>query len=448
MTNLIHTIGRGTLFQSLSNSASRIVGLVVVFVILKNLSVYEYGLVELVMSLPALLSIFALPGMSSTIIADLGILHAQGKHSEAARLHVNFFRLQIFLSFFPFLFVFFGATLIAHFYNEGIADMVRIVSFLFLIGPFRTRVVVANQVFRRFRTTAVYAVTEEVIKLCTILCGFYFFELGAKAVILSYVLCESLPIALYYGQYRSTTLPWAGADIRWQWNEILSPLRAHALWGLATSYLNTFSNNIRLWIIKFLLGTEAVGLFGVAMGLYQHTMSLVPLSSILSSLLPQFTEKKDQFLRLINKGIKYQVLSYVGMSVLGVSIISFVVGYLFPNYRAAIPLYNVMLCALVLSGFAVIFTPIFAALREQRALFWVTFIKTCSIVFLAPPLIYFFGILGIGIEFTLTIGVFVFERYRAIRKLIPEFQLSPRLFIHFDDDDRLVFRAVSQRFMK
>jgi O-antigen/teichoic acid export membrane protein len=84
-------------------------------------------------------------------------------------------------------------------------------------------------------------------------------------------------------------------------------------------------------------------LFGVAMGLYQHTMSLVPLSSILSSLLPQFTEKKDQFLRLINKGIKYQVLSYVGMSVLGVSIISFVVEYLFPNYRAAIPLYNVFL---------------------------------------------------------------------------------------------------------
>lgn len=442
MTSLIHTIGRGTAFQSLSNIASRLVGLVVIFVILRNLSVYEYGLTELVMSIPALLSIFALPGIGSTVIAELGILRSQGKDDEAARLQVNFFRLQLLLSVIPFLVVFFGAELIAHFYNEGIAEMIRMVSFLFLVGPFRSRMVIANQVFRKFRTIAFYAVTEETIKLLVVLSGILLFDLGAKAVILSYLFCESLPLLLFYFHYRRTTLPWRRVSVPWEWSEIVSPLTANALWGMATSYLNTFSNNVRLWLIKFLLGTEAVGLFGVAMGLYQHTMSLIPLSSILSSLLPQYTDRKDQFLRLINKGIKYQVLAYLAMSILGASVISIAVAHIFPNFQNAIPLYRVMLCALVLSGFAVIFTPIFSALREQRALFWVTLIKTASIVLLAPPLISMFGVLGIGIEFFLTIGVFVFERYRAIRKILPGFHLRLGSFFSFDADDRLVLAAV------
>ncbi len=75
---LTRTIGEGVGWLSFSTLLLKGMGLVTMFVILNNLTVYQYGVIELVQSILPIMSIFLLPGLSTLIITDMGIEKDRG----------------------------------------------------------------------------------------------------------------------------------------------------------------------------------------------------------------------------------------------------------------------------------------------------------------------------------------------------------------------------------
>jgi len=450
MSSMINTIGRGTAWTTAGTLGVKLAGLLATFITLHTLTVYEYGLTELAVSIIPLLSIFVLPGISAVVQAEMSLAKASGDGGRERALFEEYFWVQLLLSLIPWAGVFFGASLISSLYNEGIANMFRIVSFAFLLSPFRAATMLLFRTNLRFKVLAAYGVSEELFKFCVLLLCYFVFDLRAVSVIIAYILSVLLTLVLFSFQglkeYRGLLLhPRMSGH-----HPFIRLMREHGKWGMATNYLNNFSNNIRLWIIKAFLGADAVGLFSLASSLFSHAASLIQINGVIAPILPRYVRDGGRLARLVSKSMKYQLAGFL-VSAVGTSIaFPILIMNFFPQFAPALPLFFIIIFTMVPSSISSILTVTFTALQAQRELFFATLIKTLSIVLVAPPLIMAFGVYGIAIEFFVTAVIFTLERYRVMGRLIPGFQITPNAFMHMDEDDRLILskgREMMKRFI-
>jgi O-antigen/teichoic acid export membrane protein len=142
------------------------------------------------------------------------------------------------------------------------------------------------------------------------------------------------------------------------------------------------------------------------------------------------------------KGVKYQVIVFVGLAMVGILVFPLLISMLFPKFSGAMPLYVLMLFGLIPNSFSGILTIAFYALRAQKSLFYAVVVKSASIALIAPITLSFFGVPGIALEFFITTTIFTLERFRALRKLLPGLGFSVRSFVSVDQDDRVIIEKI------
>jgi O-antigen/teichoic acid export membrane protein len=440
--SLSYVIGRGTLWYSVNTYATKIIGLATLFFILRQLSVYEYGLVELALSVVATLSIFRLPGIGSVVIADMGEARGRGDLSQVKTLFTSYVRLQFFLSFVAWAVVFFGATLIAQFYKGQIADLVKLTSFLFFTSVLRAAYTTLFSVHLKYFTQSFHTFLEEVSKLLFVLLFFFVFESGPSGIVLATIFSQLLPILLLLPSFLKLYMPLARVQAV-KSTVMRTMLLGHGKWSLFSSYLNDFGQSMRVWLIGIFLGTEAVGLFSVAQGLYSHTVSLIPISQVVTPLLPQYLAQKEKFEKIFTKSVKYQFFGFTALGIFAYFAFTPLIAYLFPLYRDALPLFHILLLALPAISVASLLTPVFFALKAQRSFFFSIFVKTLAMVVLLPVGAIFFGLKGVAVEFILTVYIVTLERMFALKKNhLPHLSLSPKELITFDSYDAVVLQRI------
>jgi O-antigen/teichoic acid export membrane protein len=438
--SLIALIGKGTLSLSFANSILKLITLATVFIILNRLSAYDYGVVELAQAAVGLFSIFLLPGITSTIVADIAILRTQGDIAGAKGTLLSFFKTHLMLCVLAWAVVFFGADVIATFYTHHITDLIKILSFMFLIAPFRSLLAIIFRVYLSFNVQAINSVTEALMRLLVLCVGFFVFGLGYYAVVLAAVVSEYVTFFLFaYIGYRIAADMHVVKATRMAY---FATLYAHGKWSVFASYFNTLGQNVRLWIIQYILGAEFVGYFSVAYGMLQHTMDFLPIGSVLAPVIPKYVSDRGKLLPILRKAIKYHLLAFIGLALIAFFIFTPILSLLFPQYALSLTMYNIMLVAFIPLSFAAIFTPTFFALRAQKNLFWSIGVKNLSILLLAPLAAMYVGLVGVAFEFILTNTLFSLERYRVLKKMVPGFSLSPRAFVTYDDADRLIVGTV------
>ncbi len=440
--SLITLIGKGTLSLSFANSILKLITLITVFIILNRLSAYDYGVVELAQAAVGLFSLFLLPGITSTIVADIAIERTRGDLAKAKGTLLSFFKTHLILCVVAWALVFFGADLITTFYTHHITDLIKILSFMFLIAPFRSMLAIIFRVYLSFYVQAINSVTEALVRLAVLCVGFFGFGLGYYSVVIAAVLSEYITFMLFaYVGYRIAGDLHA---VKATPMAYFSTLYAHGKWSVFASYFNTLGQNVRLWIIQYTLGAEFVGYFSVAYGMLQHTMDFMPIGSVLAPIIPKYVSEKAKLLPILRKAIKYHLLAFLALALAALFIFTPILTMLFPQYTLSITIYNIMLIAFVPLSFAAIFTPTFFALRAQKNLFWSIGVKNLSIALLAPLGAMTLGLVGIALEFILTNTLFASERYRVLRKMVPGFSISPRSFFTYDDVDRMIVGEVTR----
>ncbi len=442
--SLQKTISKGMLWNSAGTILIKIAGLASVFLILHRLSIYEYGLLEIMMTVISFFSIFLLPGLGDVVIADMGIERGKGNLGGVKRILWQFFKLQAVLAIIAWAVFFFGANLIAHYYNPYISIYLKIASFSFLVSPLRSLFTTLFSVNFEFFNQSLYSLIEELLKIILVAVMFFVFNLNGEGVVLARVLAEFLSVACMLPLLLRTYKPLrtvALDKIDSMWNL----LRYHGKWSLLSRYLDTFGKNMRVVIIKFMLGTEAVGLFAVAEGLINHTTALLPLNRIVGTIIPQYIDDKSRFFKLISKSIKYQIIGYSMLAIVAFFAFPPIISFLFPNYASAMPLFRIMLSILIPISFASVFTSIFFAYKAQANLFYAIIVKTLVTILLTPLFIYLFGLYGIGYSYFAVTLIFVLERYRILKIMIPEYRIHLKDFVTLDEYDYTIIKAITTR---
>lgn len=438
--SLYRIAGEGTAWFSGRNFILKFLALGSAFIILRNLSVYEYGVVQLALSVFSVGSVFILSNLNEVIVADMGVLKKDSPEKMKA-VFLSFFRLQLILSALAWAVLFFVPSLFERFVAEDVASFLRVVSFLFLAVPFRSAFSILSNVGFKFFAISAYVVVEESARFAFLLAAAFFLGLGVYSVLLAAVASQFLAILIMLPFSFDAYGPLKG--IRYSKISIWNILLRHGKWALFTSYVSGLNKDLRKWLIKIFIGTEAVALYSLASSLIGHIRSLMPIEGIVSPIIPQYMRDRERLNRILGKSVKYQLLGYMAIGVAAFVFTPPFIGYFFPHYLPSLPLYNVMLFSLIPTGFAVIITPVFYALRRQRSLFFAYLVRLALTAVSLPVLAHYFGVMGVAYEFVLTLLAFVALRYWALLKILPDFKLSARDLFSLDEYDRIILGKMS-----
>ncbi len=444
MNSLHIRLGNGVFWTTFGNFFIKIFSLFSTLLVLNRFGVYEYGLLELVMSVISVFSIFLLSGLNDVAVSDIGVEKSNQNYTRVQGLFWNFFRLQLLLAIIAWSIVFFGAHLLSIYVSSNIALFLKVASFSFLISPFRSMFMLLCNININFFYQSLYSFLEEAFKLLCLVIVFFVFNMDIEGVILARVLGELLPLIFMTPVFKKQLL-YLGGKMKKEKIHFFYFFSKHGKWGLFSRYIDTLGKNIRIWIIKVMLGTEAVGLFAIAEGLFSHTASLLPIGRVVNSAIPQYINKKETLYKLIKKAIKYQIIGYTFVGMGAYVFFPPILRYLFPDYVNSIPLFLFMLPMLIPVSFASIFTAMFFAYKAQALLFKAIIKRVLYTIILTPITIVFFGINGVAISYFFVVLLFVIDRYFVLKTISVGFCIDVKDFIRFDETDRMLLKMICKK---
>ena len=201
-------------------------------------------------------------------------------------------------------------------------------------------------------------------------------------------------------------------------------IKSYGRWSIFTNVLASLLSNGRNYIIKFLISTEAVAIWSVALSMTSLLYSLIPSDKILSIFLPykiKFGDLKVEYYRLYTK---YLTVAYASLMIIGWIGATIVITVFFPSYKASLHLFYMMSLVSILSGVNDFVASYLHTLRHQKVIFYRTLQKNILAVTFMVLFVSLFGYIGLAFEYLLTTTYLVIFSYFSLVRLHPELRLT------------------------
>lgn len=443
--SIVRTIGEGFAWNTAATVVGKMVGFINLFLILSHLTTYQYGVTELTLSVVSLFSLVLLPGLSAIIAADLGVERARKDYSEMRTIFREYFFVTFSLGVFAWAVLFFGSSVVAHLSGNDLIDrLFKIASFLLITSPLRTATSILATSAVRFADQSFLPVIEEIAKGVLLAISFFVFNLTTDGLLYAAVGSQVIAVLLFaprtisaYREFRSAPL----TTVRPLWY-ILSE---HRKWGIVASYIGTVQTSVRLFMLKFLLGTDAVGIYAFASGLFGQLAGLLPLGPVVGPLFPRYVDKPLEFARLMRASVRLQLTIAAAFVIGSIVIVPVFVQTFFEEYSSAILVFILIVPSLLPQSTISIYTPVFRALKEQRTQLSSAVFKFFVDVVALPPLVLIAGLPGAGVHSVIVTVASAIERSIRVRRLIPAFSFSLHDFFHLDPLEKKILTLLMAR---
>ena len=425
---------RGETLYGFWNVVLKIISIFNSFLVISFLSVYQFGVYKLILSFVAVVSSFLFDGLNGVVINDIGRFLGENNVSSAKKLFREYAVIKITLGVALAVVVFIGSNTVAQYYGKDIGNYIRLVSFIFIIDVFQT--IQATFFTARISFSAVAAPSLIEFSRLVMLVGYGFsYGLTPMSLLVIYVvsqLCALLFSSFHFlKEYRRHFLSVSASKQRLLYKIIVS----YGKWPVLKGYVKSITENLRLWLIKFFINTEAVALFSLASGLVSLVQSVFPLN-VLTSLIPREIQDKERLRVIFQRGMKYVGVIGLILFLFGFFFFPPLVGLLFPRYQPAISLFRIMLLIIPFYGFSKITGAFLIAFREQKFIFTRFPLTGVINVVLAFSLLPFLGLWGAAIEYVSSYIFTTLLFYWYVVRLQPQLSLRLADFFSFDSYDR------------
>lgn len=430
--------------DKLYNYSSRALRLVNSFLIITHLSVFHFGLYQLVLSFVRILESFNIKGLDDPLTTEMRHYLKNDLTDRAKRI---FFEMAVWRTALALVLgaaVFAGSGMVARWYGEDIGLLIAIVSPLLLLYSLESlEVIILKAVisFAHWGLPFVRELAKFLIIIVLVLTG----QFTITTIILATVIAQAaavlvLGVFFVWKKYRQY---FSGASAYGKFL-IFNFIRSHGKWIFLRFGLSRVTKNAVPWLIKFFLNTEAVALYTLAINLVSFAQSFIPVSGIAPLMLLKL-DKKDVLGFLFRQAVKY--VFWIGIAgLLG----AFFVGpwltlVFFPAYAPAVPIFRIMLFVLPIFGMYKILKITLSVLREYKILAMRILNEAVIIIAGLTILLPTVGILGAGIVYVATYLERVVFFYTQLIKRHPEFKLKPKHFLTFNKSDvQTLKKIVSQ----
>lgn len=435
----------GETINSIFIALTKPLALLNAFIIIGILSLHDYGLYTLVLSFQALVSGFSVNFMDNLVLNEMNVAYGEKNQQRGEKIFREFVRIKIGIGLALTMAIFFGASLVGNYLGSEVHAWVKIISFLFIIDNIKSLLLIFFQYRTKFFFASVYSFVYEALKI--ILIGSVFLLKGDVEVVsilmitvITHVLILPVFLLLLIGKGWKKTQAEQEERTSLVKGDLFQLAKNYGGWALARYYLLNFYQNMRPWLIKFYLGTEAVALFSVALSFLGSLKSLVSFNA-LRVFLPRALNNEERMQGIMFRGSRYITYLYGVLFLFGMGAVPAVVFTFFPKYASSLPYFYIMAFSMLFYGMTAIVSQILYSLRRQKDLFSISLICLVCTILLTALIVPIMGLYGFAFEFFITQVLTLLLSYTYLLRYKPNLRPSLRQLFCFDAYDRELWMA-------
>ncbi len=409
------------------------IGVLSTIVILNYVTVYDYGVWRLVLSVFGFMSVLTIPILENVVISDAS-REISRKNSSYSSIIVDSSKLILILNLVACLSLFFLSQFVTKLSGIDLSLLLKIVALSFLFVPLKR---IYNLVFNIklfFGHIQTFSVISRCSFLIAIIAFLAFGKISILALAISHTISYAVPVVFYAPFFLKHFLPIL-KESKYVKFSLWDSLREHGIWAFLTNQVDSALVAASPWIIGYFIGIEALAVIMVAKTLFGEIVNTFPVSQILAPIIPRHVDFSDKFQNIFSKSLKYSIWLYACFGFLIVFVAPFFIELFFPQYVSSISLFQLLAISLVALPFNTVTTHTFYALKKQKSLFFSTSIPRFLMTVVALPLLLlFFGANGAIFEQILSVFFVAVARFLTIKRVINvDFSLSHVFKIEKED---------------
>ncbi|MBI4992198.1 MAG: oligosaccharide flippase family protein [Candidatus Harrisonbacteria bacterium] len=382
----------GEMYFGFWGMISKVLGLGNTFLTVSSLTVYQYGVLQLILATYAAFADLMLIG-SPVVSNEIFRLVGSGKEEKAKRLFFEYNKLYVLIAIFFWGLFFFGAPVLSFRYGPDFIQFAKIISFLFLFEVFLAAAKLLLKLRLKFKVVASRSSIAKFVQFSILSYFFFFSHLGLREVLLSLVIAMFISLLSLVPAAIKAYRPWVG---RAALNEriLLGIFFAHGKWDILRSLFSRLTSRIEPWILKLFVGTEAVAIFSVANTIVGTIKDYFPNNTI-NSLAALAVEDKARSQRIFSYGMKYMFLLSIAVSIAALIAVPPFIRLFFAKYSASLPLFYILLFNLPMGMLAFMPSIYLQILKKQKFLLYQGVIRSIIEIPLVLILVILFGLWGL-----------------------------------------------------
>ena len=417
------------------------------YFIISSISVFSFGLYQLILSLVSIVRGLGLNFFDGLVAIEMRRYFNVQKPDFAKKIFKENIVFKIIAGCIMAIAVFFGSQVIADLYSQDVSNLIKWASILLITGAFQSLTAIFVQSIVSFSQQGLSAL-REFFKLGMIAYFFFFSHLTISEVVIAHVAAEvfatvAFSIFIFIKKYKV-----AFRGIVETTEPLMWPLvKARGADIFVVFGLKEVIQDAAPWLVKIFINTEGVALYSLAVNLTAFIQDFMPMAGVK----PIFALKADnlpEMAFIFVRSVKYTF--WFGVLLFAASFIAvpFLLAIFFPKYVPAIPVFLAMAAVLPIHGSVKIIQLVLAALREYKILarrlvgeVLVLFIG--SAIFL--PTI---GVVGIGLVYLARYLERTLYLYGKLVKIHPEFKIKFRNLFIFDKTDKQFIKSFFPLFFR
>ncbi|MBP9701583.1 MAG: oligosaccharide flippase family protein [Candidatus Pacebacteria bacterium] len=435
--SVMNTFLKGETVSAAWNFSSKGIGLVNTFITITSLSLYQYGVFQLLLSFAGIPSDFLNLG-SGLVSNEISRAIGDNRIADAKRIFIEYALIRVVIMIGVWVTVFFGATHFFSAYDTSFVKDMRLISFLFL----------SEGLFMIIRTFCLVRLEFGIVALRTtitkfiqfLILGYFLLQgnLGLKQLIWSIIFSSAISVVIISFKFFKVYSTWNHVKIPSKvllWNIFLT----YGTWDVTRQFANRVTFRIKPWLIKIFASTEAVAIFSIAETMVTTVQDVLP-NNTLQSLVPLWVKDSTLSRKMFSYGVKYYAVMGIVLAVLAAFIIPSVTHIFFSKYNDSLQYFYFMLFNLPIFAVGIIIGNYIIALRKQRYLLFLHVIRNiCSLTIITVGL-YYVGLWGLALEFVVVPLMLVCINYWYTQSQDRGFHFDFKVIFSFNAQDREIIK--------
>jgi O-antigen/teichoic acid export membrane protein len=434
MSGVFQSILKGSVVIAVSRAVLKIFSAISYFLVLRELSVGSFGVVSLALSVsgPAL-AICGL-GLDDMVISQA----ARSRGAGTFDAFKGVLRGYAAFRFAALAFLLAGVVGFAPLLSDEYQDVFRQFQLPLLcwiaLNVLRVLVDGLQQMQERFGVLARANVIETFSRMVVVFALFASHRIDVPNVIWSYVAAKAVGTAVLLPGLAVL----GGGAIRSDVVRFYRFVVEGGTWEILRNFTGSLFSSIDQWIVGIFLGAESVGLLSFASSLNSLLAQALPFRQVLFPILSRLSNEARTSSFVSRRIAKYSAWLNTAVVLAAAIAAPYAVAWFMPGYREAVPVFQFLSVAQIMSALTVSHGSLLYALKEQRFLFGIGLLSTASALTVLPLLTRSFGVMGAVAERHISSLVTIALRERRLRRQHGIVSFDAGDLLVFDDFDRRV----------
>lgn len=393
----------------------KVLGLAATFFVLHELSPYEYGQWQLLLSVVTAFASVMVPGIASMLVADISREIGSGQRERANGITIRAASLSVTLGASGALLMFLGAPLVYRVTGIDFTWYIRLLALSVLVMGFKQAYMMVLHAHLHFGYAQIIKSLDRTAYVGLIILFLPVLGWGFTGVVYAYIMSAWVSVLvfapymakLFIDSFRNRDASHARPFWEAAW--------VRGKWAVSADLTNAGTGSLWPWVVGYFLSIEIVGLISVTMLLLGQVAAFVPVAYVLRSVLPRTAETPERMREWLGKSLKISFWGHLIAGLAAFAACAILFPWRFPEYMPSLALFAALLITLPLRGVTSASGEWFYAARKQREFFFVSTMPKLAL-FVVLPLFLAGGVLGYLLWYITSAVVVLAARLPIIRR--------------------------------